>query len=347
MNEKDYFLNCNDKDFIYWIIIFAFWENLQKEWDKLRNLDIINPDKIDEEYETYFNELFRLGIPIYSIDKGQALFRARHIKSNDTNKLAVNIHDITDAYCKIILSDDEILQTEELNKEGGLYFTLQHLFMLKAKGMDNFTEEQQRRMNELIKENSIKKVYGFPEKDSRVPPVAFRKPGRLNDEKDAYLYLAFNKDTAIHEMRPSIGQQYSIAEFRTNKELKFADLTGTNFDPTNGNLSLSFIANKISEPNTDNKDEFYHITQFMAHILQKQGYDGIMYKSSLKKEENNILLFDESNVDFISSEIIMINNVSIDYSNILPFVSNEDNKSSISTQEKTAAPEDTAIEHQI
>lgn len=347
MNEKDYFLNCNDKDFIYWIIIFAFWENLQKEWDKLRDLDIINPDKANEEYEIYFNELFRLGIPVYTIKIGQALFRARHIKSNDTNKLAVNIHDITDAYCKIILSEDEILQTEELNKEGGLYFTLQHLFMLKAKGMENFTEEQQKRMNELIEENSIKKVYGFPEKDSRVPPIAFRKPGRLNVEKDAYLYLAFDKDTAIHEMRPSIGQKYSIAEFRTNKELKFADLTGKQFEPVKGNLSLSFIANKISEPNADNKDEFYHITQFMAHLLQKQGYDGIMYKSSLKKEENNILLFDESSVDFISSEIIIINNVSVDYSYILPFVSNEENNSNISNQEITAAPEGTAVEHQI
>ena len=171
--------------------------------------------------------------------------------------------------------------------------------------MENFTEEQQKRMNELNEENSIKKVYGFPEKDSRVPPIAFRKPGRLNVEKDAYLYLAFDKDTAIHEMRPSIGQKYSIAEFRTNKELKFADLTRKQFEPVKENLSLSFIANKISEPNADNKDEFYHITQFMAHLLQKQGYDGIMYKSSLKKEENNILLFDESSVDFISSEIII------------------------------------------
>lgn len=347
MKEKDYFLNCNDKDFICWIIIFAFWENLQKEWDKLRELDTIHPDKIDEEYEIYFNELFRLGIPIYSINKGQELFRARHIKSSDTDKLAVNIHDITDAYCKIILSDDEISQTEELNKEGGLYFTLHHLFMLKTKGMDNFTEEQQKRMNELIKENSIKKVYGFPEKDSRVPPISFRKPGRLNDEKDAYLYLAFDKDTAIHEMRPSIGQQYSIAEFRTNKKLRFADLTGKQFDPTNVNLSLSFIANKISEPNTDNKDEFYHITQFMAHLLQKQGYDGIMYKSSLKNEENNILLFDESNVDFISSDVIMINNVSIDYSNILPFVGNVENNTNLREQENTAAPEGTVESNQI
>ena len=62
----------------------------------------------------------------------------------------------------------------------------------------------------------------------------------------------------------------------------------------------------------------------MAHILQEKGYDGIMYKSTLKKEKNNILLFDEVNVGFVSSEIVVINNVNIDYSNILPLPSKAD-----------------------
>ena len=106
-----------------------------------------------------------------------------------------------------------------------------------------------------------------------------------------------------------------------------ADLTGKYEDPPENTLLL-FISNKISEPNTDNKDDFYNITQFMSHVLQEKGFDGIMYRSSTKIEENNILLFDESNVDFIFSEIVAINNIEVEYSNILPFVnSNDDNNS--------------------
>lgn len=229
-----------------------------------------------------------------------------------------------DSYFKIILTDEDIKKMEELNNNGGLSFNLQHLFMLKAQGMEKFSEEQQQKIDELLKENSIQKVYGFPEKESRVPPLSFRKAGRLNTVSDAYLYVAFDRDTAIHEMRPSIGQQYSLAELRSNKETKIADLTGSTINPEKDNISLGSLVNKISEPNTDNIDIFYHITQHMAHMLQEKGYDGIMYKRALKKGKNNILLFDEANVDFIASEIIEIKDVNIDYFNILPFSINPD-----------------------
>ena len=124
-----------------------------------------------------------------------------------------------------------------------------------------------------------------------MPPLEYRKNGRLSNKSDEYLYLAFDRATAIHEMRPSIGQRYSIAEFKVNKDLIIADLTGKKIDSKQPNYILMFLSSKISEPNTEGKDEFYEITQFMAHMIQKQGFDGILYRSSLKKDENNILLF--------------------------------------------------------
>lgn len=314
--------NKND-DLSGWIVLFALYENEQEKWNQLRNKETELLNLVQQEYTDYFNNLFQYGIPNYSLKSDTPLFRARHIKSSDTSKLGVNISDVMNSYFKIILTDEEIKKMEELNNSGGLTFNLQHLFMLKAQGMERFSKEQQQKIDELLKENSIKKVYGFSEKESRVPPPSSRKAGRLNTVSDAYLYVAFDRDTAIHEMRPSIGQKYSLAEFRSNKETKIADLTESTINLEN-NMSLFSLINKISEPNTDDSDIFYHITQHMAHMFQDKGYDGIMYKSALKKGKNNILLFDEANVDFIASEIVEINNVNIDYSNILPFPTNPD-----------------------
>lgn len=315
-NKIEKLFNC--------ILLFALVENEQKEWDQLRNKETELLKLAQQEYSDYFNRLFEYGIPDYSLKSGTPLFRARQIKNSDISKLGVNISDVIESYFKIILTDEDIEEMEKLNNSSGVTFNLQHFFILKAMEMGKFSEEQQQKIDELMKGNTIQKVYGFSEKESRVPPPSLRKAGRLNTALDAYLYVAFDRDTAIHEMRPSIGQQYSLAEFRSNKETKIADLTGSTIAPEKNNIPLWSLANKISEPNTDNTDIFYHITQHMAHMLQEKGYDGIMYKSALKKGKNNILLFDEANVDFIASEIVEINDVNIDYSNILPFSNNPD-----------------------
>lgn len=315
-NKIEKLFNC--------ILLFALVENEQKEWDQLRNKETELLKLAQQEYSDYFNRLFEYGIPDYSLKSDTPLFRARQIKNSDISKLGVNISDVIESYFKIILTDEDIEEMEKLNNSSGVTFNLQHFFILKALEMGKFSEEQQQKIDELMKRNTIQKVYGFSEKESRVPPPSLRKAGRLNTALDAYLYVAFDRDTAIHEMRPSIGQQYSLAEFRSNKETKIADLTGSTIAPEKNNIPLWSLANKISEPNTDNTDIFYHITQHMAHMLQEKGYDGIMYKSALKKGKNNILLFDEANVDFIASEIVEINDVNIDYSNILPFSNNPD-----------------------
>lgn len=319
-------MSIDDKndDLFYWIMIFAFFEKEQKNWDHLRNKEIELLELAKQEYTDYFNNLFQYGIPDFSLKSGTPLFRARHIKSSDSSKLGVNISDIMDSFCKIVFGDEEMKKIEGFNNDSDFYFDLHQLILLKAHRMDELPENQQEKIIALLKENSVKKVYGFSEKESRVPPPGCRKSGRLNTSSDAYLYVAFDKDTAIHEMRPSIGQKYSLAEFRSNKETKIVDLTGSNITPENNNMSLWSLVDKISEPNTDNIDVFYHITQHMAHLLQEKGYDGIMYKSALKKGKNNILLFDETNVDFIASEIVEINDVNIDYFNILPFLDTPD-----------------------
>ena len=311
-------LNNNDDSFFYQVLLYVLFENEQQKWDSLRNKEKEIYKTVQNEYNEYFQDLFRTIIPTYSMKQGTSLYRARCIKSTDTSKLGVNISDVLDSFYKIILSEEEIYQLSELNKKGELNFSLQHLFMLKSKNKGKYSDDEQRRIDSLIHDNSIQKTYGFNEKDSRVPPRMFRKAGRLNTASDAFLYVAFDRDTAIHEMRPSIGQQYSLAEFRLNKNVNLADLTGNNTNSKEHSM-LTSLASKISEPNTDNDESFYHITQHMAHVIKEQGYDGILYQSALCKGKNNILLFDESVVDYIASEITEIQDVHVSYVRILPF----------------------------
>lgn len=306
------------------IIIDAFFEREREKWDELRNKENELLKLAQQEYTVYFNELFKNGIPTYSLCSGTPLFRARHIRSSDISKMGVNISDLIDSLYKTLLTDEDIENWQKMNSCGSLKFTWQHIVMLKACGIDCFPEEQQQMINKFLKENSVQKNYGFSENESRVPPPLFRKSGRLNTISDAYLYLAFNRDTAIHEMRPSIGQQYSLAEFHMNKDIIIADLSGESIEIEKDNMSLLTVVDKISEPNTDNDDVFYHVTQHMAHMLQERGYGGILYKSALKKGEKNILLFDETDVDFISSEIVAINDVNIDYEIVFPLSCDQD-----------------------
>lgn len=310
--------NKKNDEFYFWLL-FILLQQDKREWDCLREKEIANPNSIDHDYKTFFEKIFAHDIPTESVQRGMHLYRARHIQNKDISKLGVNINDLAYGFYKIILSDEDASKMSELNKDLHLILTYDDMILLQASKKKYLTEDQQKKVNEFIKTNSMPGIYGFNEKDSRVPPLEYRKSGRLNSNKDEYLYLAFDKATAVYEMRPSIGQQYSIAEFCTNKDLTLADLTCKDENVINTNTSLWVLADKISEPNTDNSEEFYHITQYMSHLLHKQGFDGIIYKSAINKGRNNILLFDESTVDFISSDFIVINDVSVDYSTILPF----------------------------
>lgn len=316
---SELFSNCKDDDLFYMILISALFENSSQKWDALRNRENTLLERINSEYTEYFQEIFKTKIPTHTVSQGTPLFRARCIKTSDASKLGVNMGELLDSFCKIFFSEKEIKEMKAINESGGLTFTPELLYFYKMQNNDNISNEQRQQIDELINLHSVEKDYGFSEKDSRVPPLQCRKPGRLNTSLDPFLYVAFDRDTAIYEMRPSIGQNYSLAKFMTNKDVVLADLTGEGIKSEGEYCSYMPLADKISEPNTDNNETFYHITQHMSHMLQEQGYDGIMYKSALKKNKNNVLLFDETVVDFISSEITEINDVNVFYSTILPF----------------------------
>ena len=123
--------------------------------------------------------------------------------------------------------------------------------------------------------------------------------GRINFDKEPCLYLTEEQQTCIYEVKPYIKQFITIGTFETKKsKIKILDLCQ---EEVSGELELNteimnFIAKKISEPiPPEDRSSDYLPTQKFAQYVQKKGFDGIKYWSSLIEKGKNVALF---NIDF-------------------------------------------------
>lgn len=308
-------LDLNDDQ--AWLILLMFFLSSQREWEKLRKY-AGEQDNPSQELLDFFQRVFNAQLPIQLYSPGTLFYRARQIASNNESNLGVNLDEIANEMYRVIMSDKDFEAIQQMDADGSFHLNAEDFFHLKLILMKEYTPEQLSHFDSLRKKYSVPGVYGFDAGGSGVPPERFRKEGRLNTVSDAYLYLTLEKETAIHEMRPSIGQQYSLASYQSTNELKIVNLTGDYSNLEESTLGFTGIS-KISEPNVENDTRFYRITQHMAHLLQERGFDGIKYRSAMRSGGYNILLFDEKKVKFLSSEIVSINDVKIDFSQVLPF----------------------------
>ena len=118
--------------------------------------------------------------------------------------------------------------------------------------------------------------------------------------------------TAVQEMKPILGQVYSIAVGQCVKTLKLVDLVNKKKFRDNPAL-IYLLSSKISEPNIETDESFYHLTQHLTRKLRVKGFDGILYNSSVRGNGRNVLIFEETNVDFKSSYCKLIENISVKY----------------------------------
>ena len=147
---------------------------------------------------------------------------------------------------------------------------------------------------------------------ARMKPVSnSAKGGRANAEGIAVLYVALDPETAIAEARPWIGSRVSVSQFRTTRELKALNLTeeyGKHWMPVFSATEERFlpvnaagkqkavwtdIDNAFSRPvcRTDDPTE-YVPTQILAELFRDAGYEAITYRSVLREQGYNIVIFD-------------------------------------------------------
>ena len=262
------------------------------------------------------------------IGKGKVLYRTRKIEEKDINK---KVGSVVSAINDRI--DDSIIHEIIGSADTWEY--------IESIPHDDWVSEYA----EPFDLHDIK-FWGYEAEKSDAPTnEQAQTPGRVNPPGIAYLYTATGYKTAIAEIQPMNGQLISVAKIRIKKNLKlfsfefheslkneildkatlkdFKALTGKSY----WELRVFFdtISELFSKPAFSNSGNYY-ATQYISEYIKSRGFDGIKFRSSLKKGGFNIVLFDTSkdesqqpkNYEITESYLHLVKNVTIASTRILP-----------------------------
>lgn len=140
------------------------------------------------------------------------------------------------------------------------------------------------------------------------------RAGRLNPQGVCLFYGAFERETAIAEVRPWRRARITVAQFTVTTDLTVADLT---LDPSlEAHVEpIHWLSYMIGRPVHPDDSESYLASQRIAEECRKQGLDGLLYDSALQRGGVNVALFDVAGIDYISAELYEITR--IEYSSAL------------------------------
>lgn len=162
---------------------------------------------------------------------------------------------------------------------------------------------------------------GYSKNDSGAPPAKYAIENRLNGKGISYLYTCKDVNTVVYELRPTINEKISIAEFVTKKDLLFADLTNIKANQMERDMEsqlltdlLRKIAEEFSIPH--NIGHNYSFTQYLAGHFANMGFDGIIFKSSLDSKGENYVFFNPKDCEAIRSDLYIVNDIFISHKQI-------------------------------
>lgn len=175
---------------------------------------------------------------------------------------------------------------------------------------------------------------------SRMKPVAeHAREGRANSSGIPVLYLASTEQTAISEVRPWVGSEVSVAQFRVARQLNAIDLTeghgkaswrGLTLHQMVGKVEVSAeakaravwydIDNAFSRPTTRSDErEGYVPTRILAELFQEAGYDAIVYRSQFGQEGQdgyNIAIFNLEDAEILNCAPYQVESVEVNFKEI-------------------------------
>lgn len=132
---------------------------------------------------------------------------------------------------------------------------------------------------------------------ARLPPDA--AAGRTNREGVSVLYLASEVQTALAEIRPHPGHLISVGGFRAKRNLPIADFASSD-DRLDLFANIYHIDWLLRFPVIPEERHRYAVTQLLADIFFRRGFDGIAYRSSVGTGVN-LCVFDPSAFAFDDS----------------------------------------------
>lgn len=139
--------------------------------------------------------------------------------------------------------------------------------------------------NKEILSNISRGFYGYDINGCSVPPKhIYIEKGRANSEYVRNLYLANNKETAVHEIKPTLNAYVNVARFTNKSELSVVDLTIDKFNKfdTLEDYFCFYIAWMFTKPIEDDT-RIYTFTDFITQLIEFKikKIDGIAYSSSM------------------------------------------------------------------
>lgn len=170
----------------------------------------------------------------------------------------------------------------------------------------------------------------FQESKMKCPPKEKATSGRANPAGIPYLYLSKDKETTLYEIRATYLDDLSIGIFKPlkGKEIVLVDFNeDIHMYANEGNLTeyvksvllKSSISKDLSKPMRRYDSELEYIpTQFICEFIRcVTGANGILFKSSLHKGGENIVLFDQDLVECIKVVKHSVNEIEIKSSELV------------------------------
>ena len=171
------------------------------------------------------------------------------------------------------------------------------------------------------------------------PIVEFAGEGRANSSGIPVLYLASTERTAISEVRPWVGSEVSVAQFKVARNLNAIDLTQGHGESSWRGLTLKQlwgeeepdapakqravwidIDNAFSRPVTQSDERVNYVpTRILAELFQEAGYDAIVYRSQFGQGERdgyNIAIFNLEDAEILNCAPYRVKGIEVKYSEV-------------------------------
>lgn len=287
-------------DQIWNMILLSFLYDCPiRDWDEFAN-DLIfknrfsSTHKIVEVVQSYADEMTIV------IDKGQKLYRARKYRQDPLKEFVFDMY-------------------KQLNNNTNSIFANGHIedyYNMKLAGMLMAIEKDAPLKQDIVayyNKWNRKKFKGYKASESGMVPANRTSSGRINPEKIRCLYMAQDPQTCIFEVRPIIGQHVSVATFNVTASIKIYDLSGEtsvqNPDDFNyDQLLLNEIQKRFSEPNGGDTIQ-YVPTQYLSETIKQMGFDGLRFRSSLRVDGYNVVLFDDKKCKAVKSDLVRVDGI--------------------------------------
>ena len=194
-----------------------------------------------------------------------------------------------------------------------------------------------RAQHEVIYEEHDDRLEILAHNADRMKPQSDRaRECRTNPAGIPVLYLATSVQTAISEIRPWIGSEVSVAQFKISRDLKAIDLSVGHGESMLDHMTLAEILGDEA-PNAEKKEKAvwnlvdnafslplsvsddaadYVPTQILAELFYANGYDALIYRSQFGEEGFNIALFDIKDADLINAAPYQVIAIEVKYKEI-------------------------------